>query len=454
MFSKQGSDFTGILEDGEKKLLKKYALISSERREKTVHPFRDYSNDPLEYRTEYHRDRDRIVWSSAFKRMQHKTQVFPYYVADHYRRRLTHSIEVSQIATTLARGLCINETATEAIALGHDLGHTPFGHGGEEALNKATMAEIEDGVNPYDFSVPVFGFNHCLQGIECVSRIENPYWQNGKGFPGLNLSYDVREGILKHIKKRDEAPKQKEKGYPEEPFSSLKDIIKLKEYKIFGSDFGSLEAQCVSIADKLAYLISDLQDALHCHIFETKDLYKHNFFVLTGKKHNEYRGTSKVPKTGTNDEFFLYLQNFILPTLILNIFESTIERIGDARIESFEDIKNHKYRLVVCSDDLWGKWQEFQEEFMQNKFYHNDSVEVCDYKAKKIVKDLFEAYYSDDKLVAEDYRKYMEKVYENKVDKKYLKLITAKNYVAGMTDSYALEQHSRLFMSSVKATSF
>jgi len=176
--------------------LASYALKSKERREELGEGFREApTKAKLEFRTEYHRDRDRILWSKAFKRLQHKTQVFPHYVEDHYKRRLTHSLEVAQIATTVARALRLNEVATEAIAFGHDLGHTPFGHAGESALNKilnlklivksTNIQELQNTISNElnnhsvesddNLPVPIFGFDHCVHAIEVVSRIAKEY---------------------------------------------------------------------------------------------------------------------------------------------------------------------------------------------------------------------------------------------------------------------------------------
>ena len=159
------------IEELEVENLASYALRSAERRPELGEQFRERAPEaPLEYRSEYHRDRDRIVWSTAFRRLQNKTQVFPHYAEDHYRRRLTHSMEVAQIATTLARGLRVNETATEAIALGHDLGHCPFGHAGEHELNKCLYSKVSGPEFVFATAVPLYGFDHCSQGIEVVSR--------------------------------------------------------------------------------------------------------------------------------------------------------------------------------------------------------------------------------------------------------------------------------------------
>lgn len=246
--------FTEDLETQECELAS-YALKSKDRREQLGGSFREATpKAKLKFRTEYHRDRDRILWSKAFERLQNKTQVFPHYVEDHYKRRLTHSLEVSQIATTVARALNLNETATEAIALGHDLGHTPFGHAGEQALNKILNLKLKDQnksiqelqntiINEQNnhivdhgnnSPIPILGFDHCAHAIEVVSRIEKEYddeTQHG----GLNLTFDVRDGILKHMCERTSDEDKQER-----PFSNIADLTQFHEYKSFGANKGSL----------------------------------------------------------------------------------------------------------------------------------------------------------------------------------------------------------------------
>ena len=298
-----GETCRAYLEERECRELAPYALRSMERRRELGDKFREHlERTPLEYRTEYHRDRDRIIWSSAFKRLQHKTQIFPHYVEDHYRRRLTHSIEVAQIATTLCRAFHVNEIAAEAIALAHDIGHTPFGHGGEEALNKKLIEISTSVADPKGertstvFPVPLFAFDHCVQGVEQVSRISQEY---RTGYPGLNLSFDVRDGILKHIynKSPDEATKAGR------PLSSLTNIEKVKEFAQFGDNCGTIEAQTVWFADKVAYLLGDMEDALRANIFQYADIIADPFVRLIWEKHNKIRGSKEAIDVRSHEQF-------------------------------------------------------------------------------------------------------------------------------------------------------
>jgi dGTPase len=255
----EGQKAADRLEQEEEKKLRSYALKCSPRKKELGTQFRRYKNTLLEYRTEYQRDRDRIIWSRSFKRLQHKTQIFPAYSTDHFRRRLTHVLEVSQVATSIARALGINEDATEAMALAHDIGHAPFGHAGEDALEEALQERAprkkgKQAKKKYKEKVPVYSFTHALQSIETVERVEREYEDN---YPGLNLSRDVREGILKHRRFR---------GDDKLSIRTLDDVVAFPAYEVFGNDPGPLEAQCVLLADKITYFFEDFEDALSSHI--------------------------------------------------------------------------------------------------------------------------------------------------------------------------------------------
>ena len=328
-----------------------YALKSNERRDALRENFREaHTKAKLEFRTEYHRDRDRILWSKAFKRLQHKTQVFPHYVEDHYKRRLTHSLEVTQIATTVARALRLNEVATEAIALGHDLGHTPFGHAGEKALNKILNLKLKDqnknirelqdtiknelnnpSVDIYDnLPIPIFGFDHCVHAIEVVSRIAKEY-DNETEHGGLNLTFDVRDGILKHMCSREDDDVKKER-----PFSNIPGVVKFDEYKEFKENKGSLEAQCVYFADKVTYLLGDIEDGIRSGIFKCgriRNLDEGFFSHLEAKlKKPNYRGSQAEVKLDEPDDFGAF-RSAVLTTLILDCIDNAKQNINKNGLE-------------------------------------------------------------------------------------------------------------------------
>jgi len=430
-----------------------YALKSKERRKDLGESFREApTKAELEFRTEYHRDRDRILWSKAFKRLQHKTQVFPHYVEDHYKRRLTHSLEVSQIATTVARALTLNETATEAIALGHDLGHTPFGHSGEEALNKILTLKSE-AMDPQTTGylenirkrkankiVPIFGFDHCVHAIEVVSRTEKEYdFETSHG--GFNLTFDVRDGILKHICERTRVEEKQER-----PFSNIADLTKFDKYKSFGANKGSLEAQCVYFADKVTYLLGDIEDGVRCDILDCKALDGHPFIKeFLGKYYKKYR---KSDLQHLNRTDFLLFRSNVLTTLILNCIDNAKNNIEKSKIKNVDEVLSNDKRIVFLSDDLKKSWTDFYQEWMVNKLFKNDRVAACSFKAEKIVTDLFSAYFEKQVLIDSEYYEHCLTVYK-KIgisDEKLLNLIIVRNYIAGMTDPFASDQHARLYM--------
>ena len=454
-----GKEHARELEKKEEAELGKYALRSSERR-RTVERFREKDAGPLEFRTEYHRDRDRIVWSTAFKRLQHKTQIFPHYVEDHYRRRLTHTLEVAQIATTLARALRLNEVATEAIALGHDLGHTPFGHGGEKALNDLLLDKLRERLGkkaskrqlrPADVlntPVPLFGFDHCMQGVEQVTRVSHEYETEVGVGVGLNLSYDVRDGILKHIFDRGE----KEANEKHEYLSCLKNIVRIDKFSEYGSNNGSLEAQCVWLADKLAYLLGDIEDALRARIFTYRKIEEDPLCSEIWDAYRSRRTSAEAKPHIFDMTTYLRFRRNAITAIILDAQQNAAQKIEDAGLESVEQVFAVHERLVDVSPRIRCAWNHFHKEKMQEKLYKHFEVEHCAFKAKHIVTDLFEAFYDTPELIPSEFRDRTSKVYDRLLEVDQIRLMTVRNYIAGMTDPFATEHHKRLFMSSEKAS--
>ncbi len=449
------------LEGRESKTLASYALKSKKRRDKLKDKFREsIPKSPLEHRTEYHRDRDRILWSKAFKRLQHKTQVFPHYVEDHFKRRLTHSLEVAQIATTVARALKLNEAATEAIALGHDLGHTPFGHAGEEALNeimtlKSEILNAKVGKELKKLSklktnniVPIFGFDHCVHAIEVVSRIEKEY-DHETNHGGLNLTFDVRNGILKHMCSRNDAKSKKKR-----PFSNIPGVVKFDKYKEFKDNKGSLEAQCVYFADKVTYLLGDIEDGIRSGILRCEQIRKSDesfFDRLEAKLKDEYRGSQAELKLEHPDDFGSF-RSTVLTTLILDCIDNANQNLERNKLKDkdIDAVLLCNKRIVSVSEGLKEAWRDFYKRLMEEYLFKHERVKACAFKAQKIVTGLFEAYWREEHLMQEKYRRHSKKAYENIGirDNKLLKLITVLNYIAGMTDAFATDQHARLYMSS------
>jgi dGTPase len=431
--------------------LKPYAISPEIRLKELGKNFReDYQkrDERVEPRTPYHRDRDRIIWSKAFKRLQNKTQIFPYYVEDHYKRRLTHVLEVCGIATSLAHRLGLNEIVTEAIALGHDIGHAPFGHAGEEALNKVSLKFFENKEVVED-PVPLRGFNHCAHGIEIVSRIEK-----NKLDIGLNLTFDVRDGILKHICSYEEEKK---------PYFSLKNITKCSCYKDFRDNHGSLEAQCVWFADKICYLFGDIEDGLRAKIFSGDEIVKHPFiknlirmYLKDIKIHPKDEDIEKTmlkewkdifsQKTDVMDRFYYARGKAI--TLSINICVEELEKkIKSNNIDSLDDVLNFPQRLIHVSKELQDLWYDFYKEFMYRKLFKDIRVVDANSRAEQIIFKLFDCYLNAPSLIPPSYREKIRKSYGSLVKEELLPFITARNYITGMTDSFVIQRYEELFYS-------
>lgn len=437
-----GVEFTRGLEQREGDTLEGYALKSKDRREKLGELFREGRVlAPLEFRTEYHRDRDRIVWSKSFKRLQHKTQVFPHYVEDHYRRRLTHSLEVAQIATTIARALRLNEVATEAMALGHDLGHAPFGHAGERALNEVLKDKCASlGIDASSCSAPIVGFDHCVHAIEVVSRIEEEYkHETERG--GLNLTFDVRDGILKHM--YDRPPD------PEKPLSSIASVTNVHNYEVYHSNKGSLEAQCVYFADKVAYLLGDVEDGLRSHILTCEEIMEDGFFQALSREYDRVRGGGE-PLVLKDVKGFPAFRSKVLTLMILDCIRQAAMNIDARHLVHVDEVLGCDARLIYVRDEFDRLWRQFYQTSMESKMFKHESVVACGFKAKEIVTALFKVCYDGIDLINKSYRKHCQHAYADvyDADENLFKLILARNYVAGMTDSFAIQLHARLFMSS------
>jgi len=437
----KGEEFRQILEDLEERDLKPYALRSRERRKNLGKSFRDSEvKASLEYRSEYHRDRDRIVWSKSFKRLQHKTQIFPHYFEDHYKRRLTHSLEVAQIATTIARSLGLNEVATEAMALGHDLGHTPFGHAGEAAINEVLQAKCEKtDFDSNDYAAALKGFDHCVHAIEVVSRIDQEY-SHESNHGGLNLTFDVRDGILKHMFDRATDPQR--------PLSTIPQVVSIPEYTLYRNNKGSLEAQCVYFADKVAYLFGDIEDGVRSNILQCSEIAKDELFDALRAKYSEYRGC-ELPKLTTAGDFPTF-RSTALTVLILDCIESSTSRLENGRYRTIDDVLSADERIVQVSTDMEEAIRDFYDRWMRNFLFMDKDVVACGFKAKRIVKDLFEAYLGNQNLINKPYRAQCEQAYRDICEPgtSLFNLILVRNYVAGMTDFFATQQYARLFMSS------
>lgn len=317
----------------ESETLSVYATLSKNTRG------REILIEPCQIRTEFIRDRDRILHSKSFRRLKHKTQVFLSPQGDHYRTRLTHTLEVSQIARTISRALRLNEDLTEAISMGHDLGHTPFGHSGEDVL---------DALLPG-------GFEHNVQSLRVVEKLEN----DGAG---LNLTFEVRDGILHH----------KKSGTP-----------------------ATLEGVVVSLADRIAYINHDIDDAIRAGVLKESDLPDECIRVL-GNSHGKR-----------------------INTMILDVVEQSA---GKPRVCMSE-------RMYVQFDAL--------RDFMFDNVYKNPKAKSEEEKAKRVINELFEYYLAHIELLTGEYAKYLETDGKERA---------VADYIAGMTDNYAVSEYMRIFV--------
>ncbi len=376
------------IEELEDKNLAPYAMKS-----KDAGP-RRYDEPPHESRTAFQRDRDRIVHSEAFRKLEYKTQVFVIFEGDYYRTRLTHTIEVAQLARTLGRNLALNEDLIEAIALAHDLGHPPFGHAGEDALD----AIVRRG-NPK-------GFNHNLRSFEVVSKFEKKY----PNFDGLNLTREVLVGILKHQTIYDTPGGEVYKEYKEGP---------------------TLEAQIVNIADSLAYLNHDIDDGLTSGLITEEDLMESELWQKAIKK------IGATPQK--NREMFKYqVVKELIDRQVKDLLVSTDERIKEHKFKSALEVKKCKEYVVGFSKTMHQE-REFLQGLLNEKLYHHWKVERMTAKARRIIKDLFDVYLKNPKQLP--YSIYPRDVKFTEAQKYEI----IGNYIASMTDRLALDEHKRFF---------
>lgn len=373
------------LERIEDKLLAPYALKSKQTRG------RKFSEKEHPYRTCFQRDRDRIVHSHAFRRLEYKTQVFIIHEGDYFRTRLTHTLEVAQISRTIAQALRLNQDLTEAISLAHDLGHTPFGHAGEEALNEIME---ERG-----------GFNHNLQGLRVVDFLEERYPQ----FRGLNLCWEVREGIIKHTPLRQKQEKlEKEFEFHLRP---------------------SLEAQIVIFADEIAYDNHDLDDGLKSGFILESDLDKIELWRKVKREVKE-----KYRNLPSRLRIHLIIRSLI-DLQVSDLISFSQIRFRRLKITTPEDVRNHPDYIINFSPSM-RDLRIVLRRFLTENLYRHFKVARMSFKAKLIVRRLFHAFLEDSGQLPPDYKKRL-----SKEDR----FLVIGDYIAGMTDRFAQEEYERLF---------
>ncbi len=371
-----------ILEEQEAYRLAPYGMKSRDSRG------RKYPEPEHPYRTGFQRDRDRILHTTAFRRLEYKTQVFVNTEGDYYRTRLTHTLEVAQIGRTLARVLGANEDLTEAICLAHDLGHTPFGHSGERK-----MAELlrDHG-----------GFNHQVQSLRIVTELEHRFPDH----PGLNLTYEVREGIAKH-----------ETEY---------DTVNSEEYNPV--EAATLEAQFASAADEIAYSTADLDDGLRAGILDPRDLNELDIWK------------DWCSSTGDCTDRFsdLIRHRFIralVGRLVTDIATATDERVRELKIDSVRSLRALGRPIVAASEEMERKNRQLKDFLMEN-FYRSYRLVRMAAKAERVLEHLFKAYTENPRVLPTPIRARM---------KEEDQAIVICDYIAGMTDRFALQEYEKLF---------
>jgi dGTPase len=348
---------------------------------------RKYSEPRHAYRTEFQRDRARIIHSRAFRRLEYKTQVFLNGTGDHLRTRLTHSIEVASISRTIARALALNEDLAEAIALAHDLGHSPFGHSGEEMLAECMR---DHG-----------GFDHNRQSLRVVELLENAY----PDFAGLNLTFEVREGLQKHQAfYKPAAPGEEKYRCP------------------------SLEAQIANLADETTYYSHDLDDAVDFEILSAAQLEENEVW------HRSHRAVISRYPDAREPELHKLIIRDIIDVQVRDVITTSAQSIADAGVQSAEEVRQQQAPLIRYSDDLFQANRELRRFLYQNVYYHPRVAEV-NQRACEMLRKVFEAYVIDPDRLGEAAAKRIEAEGLHR---------TVCDYIAGMTDRYLMEEYARI----------
>ncbi|MEM7735037.1 MAG: deoxyguanosinetriphosphate triphosphohydrolase [Deinococcota bacterium] len=389
-----------VLEQREQTTLAPYAVLAGKSRG------RIYPEDESRYRTAFQKDRDRVVHSNAFRRLEYKTQVFVNNQGDHYRTRLTHTLEVAQVAKSITRALGLNEDLAETIALAHDLGHPPFGHAGEATLDRLAKHYGDEA-----------GFDHNKQSLRIVTKLEQRY----RDFPGLNLSWEVLEGIMKH-----------------ETRTSLDDALLDARWE--PNKHPSLEAQLVDLADELAYNVHDLDDGLRsghlageqltevtlvAEMLEALDLDPRYLGDVPTSKHN-------VHNADANRYWFI---RELLGKLIEDTVVHTHMRLTQADVQSLADIRTAGRLLAGPSAEVQAQLAELKDFLYSNLYFHYRQLRMTN-KVERLLEQLFHAYADTPKMLPLSVQQVAE-------DKGTIRAIT--DYLAGMTDRYASNEYKRLF---------
>jgi len=360
---------------------------------------RRYAEDPPAYRSEFQRDRDRIIHSAAFRRLEYKTQVFVNHEGDLYRTRLTHSLEVAQIARTVARAMRLNEDLVEAISLAHDLGHTPFGHAGQDALN-ACMREFG-------------GFEHNLQSLRVVDRLEKNY----ADFPGLNLTFETREGILKHCST-----------------TNAHQLGELGERFIKRQQPG-LEAQLANVADEIAYNNHDIDDGLRSGLISLADLTElpviSEQLDIVQHKHPGVSGRREIHE----------IVRSMIGAFVTDLITASRERVSAAAPEDITSIRSRQHALIGFSGP-YSLAKTTLKQFLREHLYRHPRVSKMTAQAHEIVSTLFEAFLDDYERMPTEHADRAREHHDTEGLAGGARVVA--DYVAGMTDRFALHAHEGL----------
>ena len=360
---------------------------------------RRYDEPAPSHRSEYQRDRDRIIHSAAFRRLEYKTQVFVNHEGDLFRTRLTHSVEVAQIGRSVARALALNEDLVEAISLAHDLGHTPFGHAGQDALNECMQ----------DYG----GFEHNLQSLRVVDLLEERYAE----FPGLNLTFESREGILKHCAVK--------------VARTLGDVGQ----RFLDKTQPSLEAQLTNVADEIAYNNHDVDDGLRYGLIEIEQLREMKLFA---RQHDAV--IKAYPDLASRRVVHETIRR-IINYLVVDLIENSQRLIHAAGIASIDDARQAGSTLVAYSEPVREESLELKR-FLRQQLYNHFRVRRMSTKSVQLLKQVFEAFMADAALLPPQYQ---QKLRESPDSSRSGHARIVADYIAGMTDRYALLEHQRLF---------
>jgi dGTPase len=373
-------------ENLESQLLAPYAAHSGKSQGRLV------AEDEHDYRSAFQKDRDRIIHTTAFRRLEYKTQVFVNFEGDYYRTRLTHTIEAAQIGRTIARALRLNEDLTEAITLAHDLGHTPFGHAGEQILNKL-MAEHG-------------GFDHNKQTLRIVTDLEHRYPE----FPGLNLTYEVREGIVKHESEYDLADPDNEGYNP--------------------SLLPTLEALVVNYCDAIAYTTHDLDDGLRSGIVDVDHLRAANLGLI-----NE--AFERVGPAEWNELTRHRVIRKLINLLVSDLIQTSSDLITASGVQSLDDVRRHHVKLVAHSDEMLAQEKALKRFLYQNMYRHYRVVRMST-KAQRVLDNIWCEYTAHPEQLPPHAQQRIAELGLHRA---------VTDYIAGMTDRYALQEWDKLFAS-------